>query len=52
MEWSECKGDVEGVERVLWLIYVKDGGSSVVVFELDKVLVGRSAEMAVSVGTP
>lgn len=40
MEWFECKGDVEGVERVFWSKYGKDGESGVGAFELRKVLVG------------
>lgn len=50
MEWFECKGDVEGVERVLWSEYGEDGESSVRAIELPKVLVRRSSEVTVSAG--
>lgn len=50
MEWFECKGDVEGVKRLLWSEYGEDGVSSVEVFQLDEVLAGRLSEVAVSAG--
>lgn len=50
MEWFECKGDVEGVKRLLWSEYGEDGILSVGAFQLDEVLAGRSSEVAVSAG--
>lgn len=44
MEWFECKGDVEGVEGG------KDCESGVWVFELGKVLLGRSGGLVISAG--